>query len=186
MQTLRKAVYGIPALLIAIIITAGSFALVDSTEIVTETVTPPSETLPQSAQVGFLGETIGATGLPIVFDEDQEPDISGDFDGEGLRLTSKQRAVVNFLADVGDRVEITFHIDNMNEETENLMLVNVLAPDTLLIDVVEGGGTDEVRLVGDNLFVMEVSQGRGHDFEVRVTPIAEGVHAFVVEITAIG
>jgi len=186
MPTLRKAIYGIPALLVAIIIAAGSFALVDSGE-VAETVAPTGSThIQPNVQLGPLGESISATGLPIVFSEDDEPDISGDFDAEGLLLTSKQRAIVNFVADVGDMVEITLNIDNMNEETETLALVNVLAPDTLLIDIVEGSGTDEVRLVGENLFVMEVSQGEGHSFEVRVTPLEQGIHSFIIEIGAIG
>jgi len=182
MSAPKIAIYSIPALLIAMIIAAGSLALVDSAELPTQTIVPVQPEL----QVGSLGESIIATGLPIVFSEDDEPDVSADADGEGLLLTSKQRAIVNFIADVGETVEVTLNIDNMNEETDTLMLVTVLAPETLLIDIEEGGGTDEVRLVGENQFVMEVDSGEGHDFDVLVTPLEQGIHVFIVEIRAIG
>ena len=174
------AVYSIPALLMAIIIAAGSLALVDSAGVDTNTqvqVQPPVD-------VGPLGESITATGLSIVFSEDNEP--TTDAIAEGLLLTSKQRAIVNFIADVGTQVEVRLNIDNLNRDTETLALVNVIAPDTLLIDVLEDSGTDEVRLVGNNQYVMQVSEGDGHSFVVRVTPLKEGIHVFIIEIRALG
>lgn len=192
MSALRSAVYGIPALLIAIIIAAGSFALVDSQPEDAGPLTPVADTsasasVPSQPQVniGPFSETIVATSLPIVFDEDTEPDVS-NADAVGLTLTSKERTIVNFIADIGDRVEITLHIDNLNTETETIALVNIIASDSLLIDVVEGSGTDEVRVVGDKLYVMEVDSGGGHNFKLRVTPLTEGVHALIVEIRALG
>jgi|GEM_PF-4729081 len=180
MKVRNNAVYSIPASLVAIIILAGSFALIDSEQSVLDA--PP--VLQPPVDLGPLAESVVPTGLPIVFSVDDEP--TTDADGEGLLLTSRERTVVNFISDVGERVEVTLHIDNMNDDTENLALIQVLAPDTLLIDIEEDAGTDEVRLVGHNMFVMEVASGIGHSFKVNVTPIAEGVHSFIIEIRALG
>lgn len=184
MLALRKAVYGILTLLVAIIIAAGSLALVDSvqSDLGTQLV---SNTKPQPPiDLGPLGESIAVTGLPIVFNEDTEP--TTDALAEGILLTSKQRAIVNFIADVGTQVEVTLHIDNLDDDTDLLALVNILAPDTLLTDVIEGSGATEVRVVGHNQYVMQVDRGDGHNFVVRVTPLTAGIRSFIVEIRAIG
>lgn len=181
MAVLRNAIYGIPALLVAIIIVASSLALVDAS---------PANTTRQvvaqpMVQLGPMSESISVAGIPIVFSEVHEPTTNLPTGNEGLLLTSKQRAIVNVMTTVGDKVEVTLNIDNKSEN-DLLMLVNIIAPDTVLVDVLEGSGTDEVRLVGRNLFVMQVSDGDGHDFEVHVTPLTSGFHAIIVEISALG
>lgn len=193
MTTPRSVIYGISTLSIAIIIIAGSFALTDYTlsdngasiSSTSPTTTRPVVVVQPPIDIGPLAESITGTGLSIVFDEDDEPDVTGE-DALGLTLTSKQRTVVNFIADIGDRVEVKLNIDNLNEETETLALVNVVATESLLIDVIEDSGTDEVRLVGDNLYIMEVARGEGHSFKLHVTPVKDGVHVFIVEIRALG
>ena len=180
MATPRIAVYSIPALLIAIIVAAGSLALVDSAGIDTNT----QAQLQPPVDLGPLAESITVTGVPIVFSEDTEP--TTDAKGDGLLITSKQRAIANFLGDVGTPVEVRLHIDNFNDDTENLLLVNISAPDTLVVDVIEDSGTHEVRLVGHNQFVMQVDRGTGHSFIIRVTYLVEGVHDFIAELKTIG
>jgi hypothetical protein len=176
----KNAVYSIPALLIATIVVISSLAITSptTTSVATQVVVQPP------IDVGPLGESIAVTGIPIVFSENTKPTTNAV--AAGLLETSKQRAAANFIADVGRTVEVTLTIDNKSDDNELLTLVNIIAPDALIIDVIEGTGTDEVRLIGENMFIMEVNRGDGNNFKVRVTPLESGFYSLFVELRAIG
>lgn len=103
------------------------------------------------------------TGLPVTFDAEDDltltcADQANPADkclSEGTKMINSQEILLNFNTDVGEEVRITIPLVNHSED-EQIVMLKAIAPEQLILDIDEGAGTEGVRLVGMNTWIMNV------------------------------
>lgn len=126
-------------------------------------------------------ESVVAVGVPVVFSPGEQPEVSNAA-GSGNKVQIKTRAIVNFMSDIGERVEVKFKIDNLSQE-DALVMIQVLSSDSLLVDLVESGDVDKIRPISNNAFLVEVQGGaKKAELIANVISIDTGFQPFIIEI----
>jgi len=160
---------GPSVLVIIAIVAVGSFGVA--------TINDPNNKVPVA-----IGDTV-MSGSPIQFDKDNELalDVTGA-SAVGSEILTRQKVVVNFVMDVSEDANIVLPLENLSAD-QRVARIRAIAPSTLIVDVEEGTGTSEVRLLGHNEWMFAISSGADNLLNVEVSSTDAGFFPLVLELS---
>ncbi len=181
MRTVRIRNYNFPLLII----------IVATIAVVSVTISSAGLTGP-SVDAALVEDDALRTGLniwprtPVHFDKDDLTSlaVSGNGAKAGAHVITSQHLRIDLLTQVADPVSVTIPIKNESEDSRTI-IIKVIADPKVLVDVEEGFGTRETRLVGSNQWVMTVDGNMDADFNLKVIALRGGTFFLLIEMFSV-
>jgi hypothetical protein len=139
-------------------------------------VNDPSNTVPIA-----IGDSVTA-GSAIQWDIANPAGVTVTGATVGNNFVTKPEIVVNVVMDVSEKATITLPIENLSSQ-QQVVKVKATAPSTLILDVVEGTGTSNVRLIGHNEWMFTIGTVANKTIKVDVFSTDPGFFSLVLELS---
>jgi hypothetical protein len=134
--------------------------------------------------------------LAVEFNNDSEPEFDRDGDGffnepiddvgVGSTIQTKQKVVVNFVADVSTAATVKFHVNNLSEDSQ-IFLIKAGSTPHMMLDMNSGDDVTIQGITGHNEWLATIAGGvTDVTFTMEASTTDAGSYPIVVELERVG